>query len=206
MKKELTKQDVLYLIAKNSQESEERSKKFNEDLAKSRKEREERDKEWNEKMKELRENIGGIGNSNGDVAEEFFYNGLERKMKVGEITFHSIEKNVNKKIKSLRLEDEFDIVLTNSDTILITEVKYKAIPDHVDELLDKKIPNFKKLFPIYKEFKIYGAIAGLSMPENTKRKAIEYGFFVLTQSPLIKGGRGVLGDNIKLVNDKVKSY
>ena len=82
MKKELTKQDILDMIAKSSQKSEERSKKFNEDLAesskkfnedlarsrkeweersrkydeysaKSKQEREERDKEWDEEMKEL---------------------------------------------------------------------------------------------------------------------------------------------------------
>jgi len=204
MKKELTKQDILDLFAKSDKrfnESLEKSrKKFDEELAKSRKEwkerNKERDKEWDEQMKELNKNIGGIGNSNGDVAEEFFYNGLERKMKVGEITFHSIRKNVNGNDKSIRLKDEFDIVLKNSDTILITESKYKAVPDHVDDLFNKKIPNFKKLFPEYIDFKIYGAIAGLSMPENTIRKAIEYGFFVLTQS----------GDNIKLLNDKVKCY
>ena len=182
MKKELTKQDILDLFAKSD-------KRFDERLEKSR-------KEWDKQMKELNKNIGGIGNSNGDVAEDFFYNGLDNKMKVGNIIFESIEKNVRKKIKSPRLEDEFDIILKNSDSILITEVKYKAIPDHVDELLNKKIPSYKKLFSINKDFRIYGVIAGLSMPENTKRKAIEYGFFVLTQS----------GDNIKLLNDKVKSY
>ena len=193
MKKELTKQDILDLFAKSDKrfnESLEKSrKKFDEELAKSR-------KEWKGQMKELNKNIGGIGNSNGDVAEDFFYNGLEDKMKVGNISFGFIDRNVRRKIKSLNLEEEYDIILTNSDTVLITETKYKAQPDHVDELLNKKIPNFKKLFPIYKEFKIYGAIAALSLSADTKKRAIKNGFFVLIQA----------GDNIKLLNEKVKSY
>ena len=117
-------------------------------------------------------------------------------MKVGEITFHKIDRNANRHNKKLKLRDEFDIVLKNSNAILITESKYKARTDDVDKLLNKKIPNFKKLYPEYKDFKFYGAIAGLSMPKKTIRRAVEYGFFVLTQS----------GENIKLLNDKVKRY
>ena len=191
MKKELTKQDILDLFAKSRQESrqesKERSKKLDEDLAKSR-------KEFDEIIKKLSEQIGGIGNNNGDVAEEFFYNGLANKMSIGKFRFDSIGKRV--KEKRGNVEDEFDIILRNSNTVVITEVKYKFHPDDVGKLLSKKIPNFKKLFPNYKNFKIYGAIAALSLPDDTKNIAIEKGFFVLTQS----------GENIKLVNDKVKNY
>jgi len=191
MKKELTKQDILDLFAKSRQESrqesKERSKKLDEDLAKSR-------KEFDEIIKKLSEQIGGIGNNNGDVAEEFFYNGLANKMSIGKFRFDSIGKRV--KEKRGNVEDEFDIILRNSNTVVITEVKYKFHPDDVGKLLSKKIPNFKKLFPHYENFKIYGAIAALSLPDDTKNIAIEKGFFVLTQS----------GENIKLVNDKVKNY
>ena len=191
MKKELTKQDILDLFAKSRQESrqesKERSKKLDEDLAKSR-------KEFDEIIKKLSEQIGGIGNNNGDVAEEFFYNGLANKMSIGKFRFDSIGKRVKEKRKNI--EDEFDIILTNSNTVVVTEVKYKFHPDEVGKLLSKKIPNFKKLFPNYKNFKIYGAIAALSLPDDTKNIAIEKGFFVLTQS----------GENIKLLNDKVKCY
>ena len=57
MKKELTKQDILDMIAKSRQESaksrkesDERSRKFNEDLAKSRKEWEGRSKKSDEEL------------------------------------------------------------------------------------------------------------------------------------------------------------
>jgi len=187
MKKELTKQDIFDMFA-------ETDRRLDESIAKSRKESQESRKEFDERIKKLSEQIGGIGNNNGDVAEEFFYNGLANKMSIGKFRFDSIGKRVKEKRKNI--EDEFDIILTNSNTVVVTEVKYKFHPDEVGKLLSKKIPNFKKLFPNYKNFKIYGAIAALSLPDDTKNIAIEKGFFVLTQS----------GENIKLVNDKVKNY
>ena len=146
--------------------------------------------------KEIEQLIEKFMDWNGNIDRNFFYEKLGDEMKVGEMTFDDIDRNKNRYNKKLKLRDEFDVVLINSDSILITEVKYKAIPDHVDELLNKKIPNFKKLFPHYKDFKIYAAIAGLAMPADTIKNATKNGFFVLTQS----------GDNIKLLNDKVKCY
>jgi len=187
MKKELTKQDILDLFAASDKRFEERMKKREEERAIS-------DKRFDESMKKLSKQIGNIGNNNGDVAEDFFFNGLASKKKIGEMSFDIVEKKV--KAIGKKLEGEYDIILTNSDTVVITEVKYKFHPDDVAPLLDKKIPNFKKLFPQYKDFKIYGAIAGLAVPNDTMKSAIEKGFFVLTQS----------GDSIKLLNDKVKCY
>lgn len=117
-------------------------------------------------------------------------------MKVGKITFDMIMSVRSTRDSRLDLEEGYDIVLYNSYTILIAIVEYVAHPNDVDKLLNKNIPNFKKLYPEYKDFKFYGAIAGLSMPKKTIRRAVEYGFFVLTQS----------GENIKLLNDKVKCY
>ena len=212
MDKKPTIQDILELLDKSNN-------RFDKRLEKERKERTEglqafekllkeyddrldwerrqqalRLKETGKSLKEIKKMLGNIGNNNGDVAEEFFYNGLENKMSIGIFRFDSIGKRV--KEKRGNVEDEFDIILTNSNTVVITEVKYKFHPDDVGKLLSKKIPNFKKLFPHYENFKIYGAIAALSLPDDTKNIAIEKGFFVLTQS----------GENIKLVNDKVKSY
>jgi len=50
------------------------------------------------------------------------------------------------------------LVMTNDETIGIVEVKYKARANDLDKL-DRKMINFKKLFPIYQNHKQYGAIA-----------------------------------------------
>ena len=42
--------------------------------------------------------------------------------------------------------------------------------------------NFKKLFPIYGSYKLYGAIASFHINDEAKRKALERGFFVLQRT------------------------
>ncbi|CAN2045550.1 DUF3782 domain-containing protein [Candidatus Magnetomoraceae bacterium gMMP-1] len=154
----------------------------------------ESDRVLTKKFEKVSEIVGNIGNNNGDVAEDFFFNGLSENPELGELKFDVIDRNVTRRTK--RLEGEFDIVLTNSHTLVIIEVKYKLHPNDVDNVLNKKLPNFKKLFPQYKDFKMYGAVAAFSIPNESKHKAKEYGFFILTQS----------GNNIKILNDKARAY
>jgi len=147
-------------------------------------------KEMNTKLYKLNLNLDGIGKNNGAVAEEFFFNGLNDKMEIGKLKFETIDRNIYRRTK--RIEDEFDVVMTNTDSITILEIKYKYHPKDVEKVI-KKIINYKLLFPVYKDYKFYGGIAGLSVPKDTVEEAIKYGFFVLTQS----------GDNLKVLNDNV---
>ena len=39
--------------------------------------------------------------------------------------------------------------------------------------------NFKKLFPIYKNSKLYGALASFHINEDAKKEALKRGYFVL---------------------------
>ena len=141
-------------------------------------------------INKLHATLSGVGQNNGDVAEEFFFNGLNEKMEIGKIKFEFIDRNVIRKTR--RLQDEFDIVMTNTESIVILEVKYKYHPKDVEKVL-KKIKNYKKLFPSYNNYVFYGGIAGLAIPKDTVKKATEYGLFVLTQS----------GSNLKVLNDNV---
>jgi hypothetical protein len=52
----------------------------------------------------------------------------------------------------------------------------------VDDFHKRKLPNFKKLFPEYKDKKIVGAVAGLSVVNDAAQKAFEYGYLVLRQA------------------------
>ena len=147
-------------------------------------------KEMNTKLYKLNINLDGIGKNNGAVAEEFFFNGLNDKMEIGKLKFETIDRNIYRRTK--HIEDEFDIVMTNTDSITILEIKYKYHPKDVEKVI-KKIKNYKLLFQVYKNYKFYGGIAGLSIPKDTVDEAIKYGFFVLTQS----------GNNLKVLNENV---
>ncbi|MEI6065823.1 MAG: hypothetical protein WCP96_00660 [Methylococcaceae bacterium] len=47
--------------------------------------------------------------------------------------------------------------MTKGDAIAVVEVKYKAHTNYLDKQ-DRKMSNFKKLFPIYQAFKQYGVL------------------------------------------------
>ena len=164
------------------------------------------DKLINENDKQIKENdkrsrdidklqklVGGISNSNGFYAEESFYKSFSKNMSIGNMKFQFIDRNMERTHNGLK--DEFDIVLTNSDSQVIIEVKYNFHPNDVKSVV-KKIANFRRLFPIYKNYKIFGAIAGLTMPQKSIEMAKKYGFYVLTHE----------GQHLKILNDEVIEY
>ncbi len=134
-------------------------------------------KRTDEKLDKLAKMYGNISKNQGDVAEEFFYNTIRSNLKIGNIKFYDIIPNLFKEKDGVK--DEFDIFLTNGDSVAIIEVKYKAHENDVEKIKDKKISNFRKLFPIYKDYKVYAGIAGFHINDDVVKKAEEYGFFVL---------------------------
>ena len=131
------------------------------------------------KLDKLGELYGNIGQNQGDVAEEFFFNSLANDTHLGSIHFDDIEKNGHK--RRGKTEEEYDIIMTNGEAVGIVEVKYKAHENDLDKL-DRKMQNFKKLFPIYQNYKQYGAIATFHINDDAKREALRRGYFVLQRS------------------------
>jgi len=128
-------------------------------------------------VKRIAKMVGGISNNQGDVAEEFFYNSLKDRFDLAGVHYDSIEKNVLKSIKDV--QDEFDIVMVNGEDVAIIEVKYKAHDRDLDKLLNKKYPNFKILYPQYKDYKHHLVLATFHINENLKERALEEGVIVL---------------------------
>jgi hypothetical protein len=129
-------------------------------------------------LAETKKNVGGMGNSNGSFAEEFFYNsiaGSDREF-FGE-KFDRIERN---KFAEFQREyaSEYDNVLYNGKAICIVEVKYKA-----DEKLDfnhiiDRVSIFKRRNPQYSGFKYYLALAAFSFEKGIEKKCAGKGIAV----------------------------
>ncbi|KPA19591.1 hypothetical protein MHK_000186 [Candidatus Magnetomorum sp. HK-1] len=162
-------------------ELSQRQKETDRQLKETDRQLKETDSYLREKFSELKKYVGGIGRNNGDVAETYFYETLSNTMKIGDLDFDIIEKNVKRKNRRQNLEGEYDIILTNSESIALIEVKYKLHPNDIEKLVNKKIPVFKKIFPEKKDYKLYIVVAGLTIPDNSKKLAFDHGFFVLTQ-------------------------
>jgi len=157
-----------------------RDKRFEKQMAKT-----------NASIEKVNKLLGGIANNQGLAAEEEFFNSFVKSMRLGDIEFHSIERNTLKRANGI--QDEFDIVMTNSDLIMIAEVKFKFHPKDVKTVLNK-VSNFKKLYPQYQHYKIYGAVAGKILPQETIEKAKNYNLFVVAQE----------GNNLRVLNAPVR--
>jgi len=161
------------------QATDEQMKRNDKLLTEKLKRTDEQMKRTDEKLERIGITLGNVTNNQGDVAEEFFFNSLSNDTHLGAIHFDDIEKNGHK--RRGKTEEEYDIIMTNGDAIGIVEVKYKAHENDL-ERLDRKMKNFKALFPIYKNYKQYGAIASFHINDNAKQEAIRRGYFVLQRS------------------------
>jgi hypothetical protein len=122
------------------------------------------------------EQLGNISQNLGSVAEEFFYNSLSDKPTVGGISFDRVIRNVGAGKPGNQVE--FDIVMHNGAAMAIVEVKYKVHPSSLDQI-ERHMRRYRELFPEYKDYKLYGGLAGFSVPEDVIAQAHERGLFVL---------------------------
>ncbi len=153
-------------------------------------------KRTDQKLEKLSKELGNIGNNNGAVAEEFFWNALKNIKEFKGIKVDFADRNVYRK-KGL-LVDEFDAVLWNGSSVIIVETKYKIHPNLIEKIKEKKIPNFKKLFSDKADHKIYYAIAGFAIPNQVAEEAKQEGFFVIKQF--------ADSENIVIENNEIKAY
>jgi len=129
------------------------------------------------KLDKLAKMYGGVGNSQGAVAEEFYFNSLKANPVLNGIHFDSIDKNLTRNQNGL--EDEFDILMVNGKDVFIIEVKYKAHEEDLRRLIEKKAVNFKKLFPVYRGYNHHLGLATFHIYDELKDQALSAGVTVL---------------------------
>ncbi len=139
--------------------------------------------------------LGNIGISNGDFAEELFFNSLYANPFLGGLRYDSVKRNVSNRRRN-RDEGEYDIVMYNGDTVALIEVKYKAHINDIDKLLTKEPQNFRQTFTEYKDYKFYLGLASTVTDGKLITEAREAGIFLLTQR----------GQHIEVVNEEVHSF
>jgi len=140
--------------------------------------------ETDRQIKEVSRQLGGMGNSNGDFAEEFFYNSLRETMTFAGVHFDMIsDKFRTRRIMPDKTEKkaQFDIVLHNGDSLALIEVKYKAELEDVEEMIEEKVPNFRFLYPQYAKYKLYLGIGSLVLKDRIVQEAKKLGIGLMEQ-------------------------
>ena len=146
-------------------------------------------------LKETAKFVGNIANSNGDVAESYFVNSFAKHLHFAGQDFDSHSPNVMKSIKKLNLQDQYDLVLYNCNSVVIIEIKYKAKKEDIVQVL-KKAQTFKQLFPEYAGFNIYLGLAGLNVEVAAEKEAKKQGIAIIKQ----------VGDTMVVHDDHLKVF
>ncbi|MGB0879826.1 MAG: hypothetical protein ACPGTO_04605 [Polaribacter sp.] len=123
------------------------------------------------KLNKIATMYGGVANNQGKVVEEFYFNTLKAKPVLGTMKFDFIDKNITRSKGAI--QDEYDIILVNGKDVFIIEVKYKAHENDLNRLLNKKYPNFKILYPEYKNYTHHLALATFHIEEELIQKALK---------------------------------
>ena len=151
-------------------------------------------KELRDLIKQTNKQMGGMCNSNGDAAQEFFFNSLRRKKALfGEKYDLVIEQESRKSI--VGFEAEYDIIMFNCHSVCIVEVKYKADEGDIQSVL-RKIVTFRKNFPEHNDKKLYLALAGMSFRKNTEKACKDNGIAIIKQ----------VGDTIEVYDENLKIF
>lgn len=175
--------DLVASLAIAQAETSEQIKKTGEQIKKS-------DAKWERKPTKY----GNLVEHEWYSTEDYFYNSLIDTMKLGNIKYNEIAKNIH--IKSKRMEDEFDIVMYNGNSIALIECKYKAHKKDVENLIEKKMHNFRISHPDYSNCKIYLGIASFGFYDELEQYAKENGVAILKQK----------GDFVEIDDKNLKVY
>jgi hypothetical protein len=153
-------------------------------------------KETSLQIKNLKEMIGGMANSNGMFAEEYFFNAIDNGDKniFGE-HFDECYSSLKRYNKENRKKSEHDILLVNGKSVAIVEIKYKARKEDIRKLIDK-LPNFRILYPQYKDHRVILGLAAMSFDNGVEDESAQEGIAIVKQ----------VGDTVVINDENLKTF
>jgi hypothetical protein len=165
---------------------EERSAKADKQMEETRKVVEETSRivaETSKKVDVMSKNLGGIGNTLGDIVEGMLTSDLFKKFYVLGYDFDEAISNYEVCEKGTkRLLAEVDKLMFNGTIALAIEAKAKMTVHDVNEHLKQMAILQSAPNRLLNGKKLYGAMAGAKMTKKARNYAIQKGFFVIEAS------------------------
>ena len=139
-------------------------------------------RDWEKQMSDLSKNLGGIGNSLGDLTESMFINRLWEKF--SEIGIPVTRQNERVKFgdRNKRVLAEVDLFIENGECAIAVEIKTKMEIEFVKDHLQRIEIVRRYLDERGDKRKILGAIAGGIVPKNVMNYAQKQGLYVVVQN------------------------
>ena len=130
--------------------------------------------------KELNRQLGGISNSNGEMAETYFYNAFKANKRFANELYDHVQRPT--RITNGDIEAEFDIILFNGTSVAIIEVKYNANPENIAvRRLIERVEVFKILYPNYKNHSVYLGVAAMTFRNGLEKRLHRNGIATIRQ-------------------------
>ena len=139
-------------------------------------------------IKEVNKSIGKLTNRLGEFVEEAVRPAAVKLFRERGIDVHEVHQNISAKRDGEGLE--IDLLVVNNNDVVIIECKSNLSIDDVNEHLER-LEKAKRLLPDHKNKQIFGAVAGMVIPENVAIYAIRKGLYVIGQN----------GEHLELRND-----
>ncbi|MEO5332430.1 MAG: hypothetical protein H7839_10435 [Magnetococcus sp. YQC-5] len=141
------------------------------------------------KIKEVSQQIGSLGSRWGEFVEGFIAPACETLFAQRGIPVHRVSIRVKAKSQDGTRRMEIDVVVDNTDSVVLVEVKSRLTVMDVRNHL-RRMEEFKTDYLSNKAIRVIGAVAGILMDHDAEMFAMENGLFVIVQS----------GENVKLAN------
>ncbi len=168
--------------------TDERIGRLNDAAERSRAETEASHRKTEAALRELSRQMGRFSNQIGEFAEAMVVPAAKNIFLNRGIPVHTVARNLEGERNGKAIE--VDILVVNNDHAVVVEVKNRPKIDHVNQHLER-MAIFKEIFPAYRDYKLLGALAGITVDDNVARYAYRRGLFVLGQN----------GETVTILND-----
>ena len=153
------------------------------DVAASQKETDRLIKELREEQKKTDEQMGGLHNRFGELAEHLVAPGIhERFNELGYFFEFMATKGCTLRDENGKIKAEIDLLLENGETVMAVEVKATVKTKHIEEHVKRLEILRDSRRKINDRRHVEGAIAGAIFGVMEKKATLEAGLYVITQS------------------------
>jgi len=175
-------------LAESKAEADRRTAEFDRRLAESKAEADRRTAQLEKLVASANSSVNNLTSRWGLFVENLVEPATVRLFQERGIDVKETHKRM--KVQRGEIAMEIDIFVIDDTKGVAIEVKSNLTQEHVDEFLDN-LSKFKQAFPAYKNYQIYGAVAGIEIHEGVDRYAYKKGLFVIRQS----------GETVEIAND-----
>jgi len=138
--------------------------------------------EANRQIKDINKRFGDYSNRLGEIAEYMVAPNLRDKFNELDFNFQKTSKNTEVSDRQNDICFEIDYFLENYSKAMLVEVKTKLVSDHVNAHIER-LEKMRKYADLHEDKRTFlGAVAGVVIPDEIKKLALNQGLFVIEPS------------------------